>query len=116
MSERKINYATYAALHDQAFQLYTSQNYFDGYTYPEHIATWITHDIYVGVLDHLELKEFNGMLHLGRISIETRKEAEIEDMVIHHWAGEFAFPPFFLRHTIKRTLDALRLQGKLKDE
>lgn len=87
--------------------------YHGGATLSDNIRTWVIADVYLEVLRHLGLHEYDGEKKLG--DMNSRRMAELVDMVERHWSGGVCLPEHFVNVAIEEVLEDARQKNKLTD-
>ena len=85
-------------------------------TRAELIKTWIIADVYLAVLRHIGLTEYDGNPGRRVKDMNSRRMAELVDMVERHWEGGICLPEHLLNEAIVEAVEHARTKGELKDD
>jgi hypothetical protein len=85
-------------------------------TRAELIKTWIIADVYLAVLRHIGLTEYDGRRNRRIKDMNSRRMAEFADMVERHWDRGICLPESILNAAIKEAIEHAKNKGELKDE
>src|SRR5688572_21654294 len=95
----KLNPTSLKQLIDKVKEKWKNETYIDGTTTAENIRGWIIADVYLEVLRYIGISEYDSEKKHG--DMDTRRVAEIVDMVERHWEGGIRLPEYLLKEAIK---------------
>lgn len=91
-------------------------NYDPKDTRAEIIKALILADVYWEVCSHIGLSGYEAK-HIRRINdLDSRRMAEIVDMVEGHWEGGICRPEHLLNEAINEAIERARKKGELQDD
>lgn len=110
----KLNPTSLEQIIDKAKERWKKETYFGGVTSSENIRTWIIADVYLDVLRHIGINEYDSEKKYGEMN--ARRMAELVDMVERHWEGGVRPTEYLVNKAIDEVLEDSRQKGKIKDE
>ena len=109
----KLNSAILERIIDEVATKWKEKTYHDGVTPSENIRTWIIADVYMEVMREIGIHEYDGERKIG--DMNSRRMAELVDMVERHWDGGVRLTEHLINGAIDDVIEDSRQKGKLRD-
>lgn len=110
----KLNPTSLEQIINKAKEKWKKETYLGGVTSSENIRTWVIADVYLDVLRHIGINEYDREKKYGEMN--ARRMAELVDMVERHWEGGVRLTEYLVNKAIDEVLEDSRQKGKIKDE